>query len=368
MPRPDFQYQYQQIAREIKEQIARGELKPGMRLSSERILGNQFQVQRNTIRQALALLEDEGRISTEKRRGSFILPLPKNEVGGTFIVNMHRGSGSNLTALLDGFAHMAEERGFKAVRRNTNPVGTSIINVIPDIDELPADTAGVVLWPHYPSDPDRLRRLNDAVPLVLVDRHVIGVSADCVRFDDIHGGKLITEHLLSLGHRRIAFLTDEVFAETVQFRWHGYVLAQEEAGVEFDAKLSLLYQHMDSQIFANTFRYLMASDKTRPTAVVCANDLVAFSFLRFLHAEGIKTPEDVAVTGYGNSMPDYAEAMTLTTIDQPFREVGEEAAKLLAVRVHQPAAERLRRPEDKILPVRLVVRGSTVAPMPPERH
>jgi GntR family transcriptional regulator, arabinose operon transcriptional repressor len=361
LPRPDFEYQYQQIAKEIKEQIARGDLAPGSRLSSERVLGSQFQVQRNTIRQALTLLEQEGRISTEQRRGSFVLPLPEADIGGTFVVNMHRGSGSNLTALLEGFSHTAEERGFKVVRRNTNPVGTSIMNVIPDLEELPSETAGVVVWPHYPTDPDRLRRLNDRVPLVLVDRHVIGVSADCVRFDDIHGGKLITEHLLSLGHRRIAFLTDEVFAETVQLRWHGYVWAQEEAGCQFDTKLSLLYQHMDTQIFSHTFRMLMADKSSRPTAVVCANDLVAFSLLRFLHAEGIKTPEDVAVTGYGNAMPDYAEAMTLTTIDQPFSEVGKEAARLLVSRVHQTAQERLKKPEDKILPVKLVVRGSTVA-------
>ncbi len=341
--------------------MLRGSIDPSGRLPSERELGRRFQVQRNTIRQALAVLEREGHISTQDRRGSFILPQDEQTLGGTFIVNIHRGSAPNLTALVEGITQVAEPGGFKVVRRSTNPLSDSTMIRVPEPESLPAGTAGLVLWPHYPTDVEKIRRLNERVPVVLVDQRVMGISTDCVHFDDVTGGKIVTRHLMELGHRRIAFLADEVFAETVQGRWLGYALAFEEARIPRDPKLSLLYQLMDAQIFAMTMRHLLSHPDSRPTAVVCSNDLVAFGLLRFLHAEGLRVPEDIAVTGYGNSMPDYTAAISLTTMDQPFFEAGREAARLLCERAHQTREERLASPQDVVLPVSLVVRGSTEA-------
>jgi DNA-binding LacI/PurR family transcriptional regulator len=306
------------------------------------------------------LLEAAGHIATEGRRGSFVAPAVVRGTG-TFLVNIHRGSGANLTSLYEGFVQIAEQAGFKVRRRSTNPAPDSTLNRLPDPEALGTDTAGIALWPHYPTDAAKIVRLNERTPLVLVDQRVMGISADCVRFDDVTGGKLVTDHLLDIGHRHIAFLTDEVFAESVKSRWHGYVLAHEERGVPREPKHSLLYQLLDPLIFETTIRQLIAQKATRPTAIVCSNDLVAFRLLRFLHGQGIRVPEDVAVTGYGNAMPDYMAAIALTTVDQPFADVGKEAARLLCERAHQSSADRLRSPRDIVLPVKLVVRGSTRA-------
>jgi DNA-binding LacI/PurR family transcriptional regulator len=216
-----------------------------------------------------------------------------------------------------------------------------------------------LIWPHFPTDIAQIKRINERVPTVLVDQRILGITTDSVRFDDVEGGKVVTKHLLELGHRRIAFLTDEVFAETVQARWQGYVLAHEEAGIVCDPKLSLLYQFIDADIFEPTMRRLYNLPDTRPTAIVCSNDVVAFGLLRFLNAEGIRVPEDMAVTGYGNSMPEYTNAISLTTIDQRFFDAGQEAARILCKRIHQPTSVRMHSPLDIVLPVRLVVRGST---------
>ena len=108
-----------------------------------------------------------------------------------------------------------------------------------------------------------------------------------------------------------------------------------------------------------TIAHLNQNPNRRPTAVICSNDLVAFALLRCLNTMGVRVPEDVAVTGYGNSMPQYAAAISLTTMDQPFFAMGQEAAKLLADRTRQTRSERLRLPKDISLPMKLVVRGST---------
>jgi len=360
MSRSERLFQYQEIAQVLKEQILRGDFKADGRLPSERVLGIRFNVQRNTVRQALATLETEGQISTQGKRGSFVR-MPSAKVGHkAFHINIHSDSSPHLRYLVDGFMQVADHAGYTTRRINTDPPKGAMLDPVPQLERLAEDTAGVVLWPQNPTDSDALTRLNKAVPLVLVDRRVLGLSADCVRFDDLEGGRLITEHLVAQGHRRIGFLTDDVFAETVQRRWHGYVLALETAGIPIDASLSLFFHGLDAQIMALTIRHILGRGKTAPTAIVCSNDLVAFTLLRFLHDEGVRVPDDLAVTGYGNSIPDYTEAMSLTSVDQPFFELGQAAANILIDRVGQTASERLRSPHDIRIPVELVVRGSSV--------
>lgn len=353
-----LRFQYQQIAEEIEARIVRGEYLVNARLPSERQLSEEFGVQRNTVRQALNLLEEDGHISIKGRNGSFILPPVSGGVAGSILVNLNYGSGPNGTALYEGISCGAEAVGFTIGRIDTDPRSDSMMNRIPDPDELPPDTAGIILWPHHPADFDRLRRLNDAVPVVLVDHRVAGCSLDCVRFDDVVGGKAVTRHLLDKGHRRIAFLTDEVFVDSVQSRWCGYVLAHEEAGVKCDPRLGLVYHFIDQKILWTTLKDLLSDPETRPTAVVCSNDLVAFTLLRLLSVEGLRVPTDIAVTGYGNAMPEYASAISLTTVNQPFYQMGLEASRVLIERIRQKNSDRLTAPLDICLPVDLVVRGS----------
>jgi GntR family transcriptional regulator of arabinose operon len=353
-----LRFQYQQIAQEIEARIVRAEYAVGGRLPSERQLSEEFGVQRNTVRQALDLLEQDGHISTKGRYGSFILPPLSSTEAGTFLVNINYGAGPNGTALYEGISCGAEAVGFSIGRTNTDPLPDSMMNRIPDPAELPPDTAGVILWPHHPADYEKLVRLNEAVPVVLVDHRVAGASIDCVRFDDVVGGRLVTRHLLERGHRRIAFLTDEVFVDSVQARWCGYVLAHEEAGVHCDSRLGLMYHFIDTKILLMTLTHLLDDPETRPTAIVCSNDLVAFLLLRLLSEEGLRVPKDIAVTGYGNATPEYASAISLTTVHQPFYKMGLEASRVLIERIRQRNSDRLTSPLDICLPVDLVVRGS----------
>ena len=329
------------------------------RLPSERALVSRFKVQRNTIRQALNKLEQEGQIRTEGKRGSFICPHSAASNEKTFHINIHFESSPNLRRLMDGFIHNATLAGYSVRRADTHPPMGAAIDPVPLLRDLTEDTAGVVLWPQNPTDSEALSRLNAEVPLVLVDRRVLGVSADNIRFDDVEGGRVITEHLLAQGHRRIGFLADEVFAETVQHRWHGYALAHEMRGVPIDPSLSLFFHGFDSAFLTLSIRHVLSRGNEAPTAIVCSNDIVAFTLLRLLHDEGVRVPDDLAVTGYGNSMPHYTEAMALTSVNQPFFEMGQTAANILVERVGQTTAERLRLPHDIKIPVELVVRGST---------
>lgn len=230
---------------------------------------------------------------------------------------------------------------------------------IPDADTLSPEIAGAVIWPQNPTNVDALRRLKSVIPLVLVDRRVIGLSADCVRFGDLEGGRMVADHLIAQGHRKIGFISDDVFAETVQQRWRGYVLAHEERGLPVDRRLTMFFHGIDASFFPMAMRHCLSQGPDAPTAIVCSNDVVAFSLLRFLHDEGIRVPDDLAVTGYGNVLPAYGNAMGLTSVDQPFLELGRAAAHILVNRVGQVPAEWAKAPHDIEIPVSLIVRGSS---------
>ncbi|MGV3613758.1 MAG: GntR family transcriptional regulator [Fimbriimonas sp.] len=359
MPRSEHLFQYQEIARVLRQQILRGDFRSDGRLPSERALVEVFGVQRNTVRQALALLEQEGHISTEGKRGSFVRQPEAVTRRNVFLMNVHAGASPNLSRLAEGFGEISTRAGFVVRRFNTHPPQGAALDPLPDFERLGNETAGILLWPQNPTDSEALSALNAKLPLVLVDRRVLGVSADCVRFDDVAGGRMVTQHLLDHGHRRIAFLTDDVFAETVQHRWHGYALALEGEGVPVDPRLSLFYYGIHEPFFSTAMRTLLGLGADRPTAIICSNDIVAFALLRFLRDEGVRVPDDVAVTGYGNTIPDYVEAMELTSVDQPFYELGQAAATTLLERLGQSTPERLAAPRDLTIPVRLVVRRSS---------
>jgi len=359
MVNPPLLYQYQEIARVIKAQILRGDFEKTGRLPSERLLVEQFAVQRNTVRQALALLEKDGQIVTEKKRGSFIKPSSVAEDGRAFLVDIHVGDSPTLSRLCAGFKRAAGLSGYTITLFDSNPPEGAALDPVPDATKLDRNIAGALVWPQTPTNAAALHCLNAAIPVVLVDRRVTGLSMDCVRFADFSGAQSLAEHLISLGHRKIGFISDELFVETVQHRWRGYASALEVHDIPIDPRLTLFFHGLDAPYFALAMRYILGLRRDAPTALMCSNDLVALYLLRFLHDEGIRVPDDMAVTGYGNAMPDYADAMSLTTVEQPFFELGHSAANILVERVGKPTADRMRSTYDIEIPVKVVVRGST---------
>lgn len=353
-------FQYEEIAKELRQRISIGEFHKSRRLPSERALCDQFKVQRNTVRQALNQLEKDGYIWTDAKRGSFIKAESAITDRKTVLAYIHGDPNPALVHLMEGLVQTVTKAKFSVRRMTTDPPAGAAIDRVPDIEHLPEDAAGVVLWPQNPTDAEALSRLNRKIPLVLVDRRVLGVSADCVRFDDVSGGHMVTEHLLQQGFERIAFLTDDVFAETVQHRWRGYVMALEEANVPVDPTLSLFFHGLHDPLFSSAMRLLLSTHKGKRLAVFCSNDLVAFTLLRFLRDEGVRVPHEVAVAGYGNLMPSYLNAMSLTSVDQPFHKLGQMAGSILLERISHPNQDRHHEVRDVTIPVKLVARSSSL--------
>jgi LacI family transcriptional regulator len=185
-----------------------------------------------------------------------------------------------------------------------------------------------------PVDPDgaRLAALPArGVPTVLVDRaQHDGFDGCSVSVDDVEGGDLAVAHLVELGHRRMAFVGGPLRIVQVAERLAGARRAVAAAGLPADALTELVTEELTVAEGRRAGERLTGlPERRRPTAVFCANDLLALGLLQQLTQVGFAVPDDVAIVGYDDIEFAAAAAVPLTSVRQPRHLLGRTAAELL---------------------------------------
>ena len=195
--------------------------------------------------------------------------------------------------------------------------------------------------------------LRRSMPLVMIDRNVPKVEADAVFTDNQLGGFLATQHLLELGHTRIACIAGPSSITPSAERIIGYRKALEQAGIFYDENLIVRGDYHAQSGMEITHSLLKMTP--RPTAIFALNDLMAIGALRAATEAGYSIPKDVAVVGYDDLEISRFTNPPLTTIAQPKKEIGTQAVHLLVDRMSQKS----RPPSHLVLPPELIIRRST---------
>lgn len=178
--------------------------------------------------------------------------------------------------------------------------------------------------------PEALRR----VPTVLLNCHDDSLRAPTVVPGEVAGGHAATERLIAAGHQRIGFVNGEPWMEAAQDRLKGYRRALATADLPFDAALVRDGDWMSGTGFDATLS-LMAEPRP-PTAIFCANDLMALGALEALKQLGKRVPEDVALIGYDDQEISRHTHPPLTTMVLPNYEMGRAAVEALLALVQRP--------------------------------
>lgn len=194
-------------------------------------------------------------------------------------------------------------------------------------------------------------------PVVLVSRASRASTVDTVNDDGEAGAALAVDHLVSLGHRRIAHL-DGGGAATAAARRRGYLRAVRRHGLEPQVVRS---EHTDTA-GEKAVRELLGDGGPLPTAVLAGNDFNAVGAISAFEDAGLRVPGDVSVVGYDNTSLAALRHVSLTTVDQPRSEMGRLAVEALLERVRGERTEPVRHQ----LHPSLVVRSTTTAPEPAE--
>lgn len=216
---------------------------------------------------------------------------------------------------------------------------------------------------------DYLERLG--VPVVLINSHSRqgGLYTFAVNVDNQHGGCLATEHLIQLGHRRIAYLTGPADHSDDMDRLAGYRQALSDAGIPFDPALVVVGTGR-ADGGERAFPALMALPSP-PTAAFCYNDVTAIGLIHAARQAGLSVPRDLAVVGFDDIPFALYISPSLTTIAQPKPEMGRSAVEMMMTLLSHGHRESAGAPasggQDSPLPSRdvvvlgrLIVRESTV--------
>jgi LacI family transcriptional regulator len=190
---------------------------------------------------------------------------------------------------------------------------------------------GVLITP-VDHESDRLATLPSlGVPVVLLDRAARDPSTWCsVAVDDVEGGDLAVTHLWELGHRRIAFVGGPHSIPQVADRHSGALRALDRFGAPAQSLVVLETAALNvSEGRRAGERLVGLPARRRPTAVFCANDLVALGLLQQMTQQGIAVPDELAIVGYDDIEFAAAAAVPLTSVRQPRHELGRMACELL---------------------------------------
>jgi LacI family transcriptional regulator len=192
-------------------------------------------------------------------------------------------------------------------------------------------------------------------PVVAVDPHTGPSHLPTIDSDNLRGAQLATEHLLDLGHRRIAFLAGRPDLQSAELRKTGYLRALTAAGITPDEDLIRIGAY-DPEVSAASAHALLTGPD-RPTAVFAANDISAIATVGAARELGLAVPDDLSVVGFDNVPESALCSPPLTTVDQPIREMGHRAIRMLIALINGDDVERTH----VTLDTGLVVRRSTRA-------
>lgn len=233
------------------------------------------------------------------------------------------------------------------------------------VTDIAGRVDGLALMPSGYNDALPLSMLAKTIPLVMVGVGDEKLPAAYLQCDNASGMRQIVDHLVDVHHiNDMAFVggvNDKAFesgadTDDVVSRHDAFKKYLEERGL--DSRGALL-----DDSFATSDEYLVglceAIESNRlPQALVCGTDQTAFGVIRLLADSGIRVPEDVIVTGFDGILAGRLMTPHLTTVRQPMEDLGRKAARMLLSRNGKP----WEKPEKRILPVRLVVRGSCGCP------
>ncbi len=164
------------------------------------------------------------------------------------------------------------------------------------------------------------------------------------------------DHLIALGHRRIAAIRGVNIGDWADERYLAYTNTLAKAGIEFDGNLVANLEHWEpTSIHSVVVDMLRLARKDPPTAIVCPDDYLALATINSVKQAGHRVPEDISIVGFDDVPEAETSSPPLTTIRQPMRAIGKLAVHKLLSAINRTGEARLR----SLLPPELIVREST---------
>jgi LacI family transcriptional regulator len=251
--------------------------------------------------------------------------------------------------MVAGIDTVMDRNGWIAFLANSSESPERQARFIQRIREQNAD--GIILTAAEGTEPEIVSRLKAwRIPFVQALRRIGDEAGDYVGPDYRLGMSLAVEHLIGLGHKRIAFIGGARRTSALRERLSGYRSAMKRHGLDAEPILSCPATREQG---VKAIREALAL-RTPPTAAICYNDVTAFGVILGLLEAGRQPGKDFNLVGFDNIAEASLSRPALTTIAVEPRQIGQEVAELILRRIADPSG----RPEQVILPPRLIIRDT----------
>jgi LacI family repressor for deo operon, udp, cdd, tsx, nupC, and nupG len=308
-----------------------------------RVLRNPETVKENTRKKVLNVIEQ-----LNYQPNILARHFRRNETN-TILVMVPNILNTVFTGIIEGIESEAARNGYRVLLGNTNK---SVENEYGLIDLLKQkQTDGMILFSAR-MDPKTLVNLSEEYPIVLTTAYIDGLKVPTVSIDNISSSRNAVEHLIKLGHTRIAHISGPLEFNGSRDRYKGYQQALLQNDLMID---SMLVQEGDFTLESgyNLMLKFIAMEHP-PTAVFTANDEMAMGVVKAAKDHGLKVPEDLAVVGFDNISFSAIFEPALTTIAQPLFKMGQVSMQLLLQQIQGVQVSKMQH----ILESELIIRDS----------
>lgn len=325
---------YMEIVDWTITQINTGAYQPDDKFLSEAELGSLFNCSRQTVRRALEVLVQEGRI-VRRQGSSTLISSPANNIPPKEKTRLYMTIGLISTfidnyifpSIVRGIESVFSSKGFAVQLACTNNLVAGETKALQLMKNRQID--GLIVEPTRSALPCANLDLYHAftrnnIPLIFIDSFYPELPLPYVAMDDVKTGYMAAKYLLNMGHRNIAGIFPHSNRQG-HLRYLGYVKALAEHGIHVQEKH--VYWHSKENMIQLICGDQVLESFSVCTAALCYNDWTALMLIEFLRKNGRRVPEDISVIGIDNS--DLSKSHSLTTIAHPAEKLGEAAAELL---------------------------------------
>ncbi len=282
-----------------------------------RVLNGNVPVSETTRARVLKAIEE-----LNYHPNTFARGLVTNRLGGVGAV-INDLASPFFGPMLSGIERVMEARGMHLMVSSGHADADAERNALEFLLRCRADA--LVVYIEALCDAEVIDFAGRGTPLVLLGRRVAKLEGQTIYLDNVAGGRMVTEHLLEHGHRRIAHITGSHAIYDSQARLEGYQQALTAAGIPVDDTLIIEGDFQEQGGYDATKQLLARADFT---ALFASNDQMAAGALNALREAGLTVPNDISLVGYDDVLLARYLYPPLTTVRQPITEMGRAAAQL----------------------------------------
>jgi len=336
---------YQQVVEWVHQQIDSGFLHVGDKLETEAQLSERFSFSRQTIRQALGELEKDGTINRIQGSGSYVKnAAPRSESspgsGSVTIISSYTDSYI-FPRILQSMVEVLQAEGYATRIMFTNNRRETEKNILNDMLRS-GSTDPVIAEPVTSALPnpnlEMYRMLRErGIPVLFFNTFYPEIDIPHVSLDDVEAGRIVTEHLISLGHEKIGCILKNDDGQGLQ-RYRGYLKALSDAELPLDEEKVCWVDTTDLRDSLRGSEWILRRVRNC-TGVFCYNDEVAYMLTELCQARGIRIPEDLSIVSVDNSRLTELNAVPLTSAAHPMEALGEKTASNLLAMIRDPGTD-----------------------------